>query len=206
MNEFSYYPITFSIIGFTVLISFIAFNNEEAKHKLLFYPYGMNTPNEYYRFISYGFIHADYIHLFFNMFTLYSFGRIAEAVLFNKSQYLIFYITALIASAIFDFIKNRGNSRYGALGASGAVSAVVFSTIIFNPWERAIAIFGVIALPNIVFAVLYLVYCAYMAKRGGDNIGHSAHLWGSVYGFVFTGIIHPDLLQSFFQQLMHPSF
>ena len=159
MNEFSHYPITFSIIGFTVLISFIAFNNEEAKHKLLFYPYGMNTPNEYYRFISYGFIHADYIHLFFNMFTLYSFGRIAEAVLFNKSQYLIFYITALIASAIFDFIKNRGNSRYGALGASGAVSAVVFSTIIFNPWERAIAIFGVIALPNIVFAVLYLVYC-----------------------------------------------
>jgi len=206
MNDFSQYPITFSIIGFTVLISLIAFNNEEARNKLLFYPYGMTTPNEYYRFVSYGFIHADYIHLFFNMFTLYSFGRIVEATLFNKSQYIIFYITALVASTIFDFIKNRGNSRYGALGASGAVSAVVFATIIFDPWHSGVAIFAVLPLPNIVFAVLYLVYCAYMAKRGGDNIGHSAHMWGAIYGFVFTGIIHPDLLQGFFQQLLNPSF
>jgi membrane associated rhomboid family serine protease len=206
MNEFATSPITFSLIAITVLISFIGFNNEATKDKLLFYPYGMGTPKEYYRFISYGFIHADYIHLFFNMFTLYSFGRTVEIVLFNQSQYIIFYLSALVASTVFDFIKNRANARYGALGASGAVSAVVFSTIIFNPWDRAIAIFGVIALPNIVFAVLYLVYCAYMGKRGGDNIGHNAHMWGSLYGFVFTSIVHPNLLMSFFQQLMHPTF
>lgn len=208
MNEFSHFPITFSIIAFTVIISFVAFNNADTKYKLLFYPYGMTAPNEYYRFVSYGFIHADYIHLFFNMFTLYSFGRLAETSLFNKSQYIIFYISALVASTIFDFIKNRSNSRYAALGASGAVSAVVFSTIIFNPWERNIVLFGIpaLALPNIVFAGLYLVYCAYMAKRGGDNIGHNAHMWGSIYGFVFTGIIHPDLLVNFFYQLVHPTF
>jgi membrane associated rhomboid family serine protease len=208
MNEFAHFPVTFTIIAITAIVSFIAFGNADTKYKLLFYPYGMTAPNEYYRFVSYGFIHADYIHLFFNMFTLYSFGRLAEALLFTKGQYILFYISALIASSIFDFIKNRSNSRYAALGASGAVSAVVFSTIIFNPWERNIVLFGIpaLALPNIVFAVLYFVYCAYMAKRGGDNIGHNAHMWGSIYGFVFTGIIHPDMLVNFFYQLVHPAF
>ncbi len=206
MNDFLLYPITFTIIGITVIISFIAFSNGDAKYKLLFYPYGMNDAKEYYRFVSYGFIHADYIHLFFNMFTLYSFGRLVEISLFNQTQYIVFYITALVASTIFDFIKERHNSRYAALGASGAVSGVVFSTIIFDPWSRNIAIFGVIALPNIVFAGLYIFYCVYMAKRGNDNIGHNAHLWGSLYGFVFTGIIHPDMLVNFFYQLIHPSF
>ena len=208
MNSFSMFPITYSIIGITILISFIAFNNADTKYKLIFYPYGMNSPNSYYRFISYGFIHADYVHIFFNMFTLYSFGRIVELVLFNRTQYIIFYLSALVASTIFDFIKNRGNSRYAALGASGAVSAVVFSTIIFNPWERGIALFGLpfLALPNIVFAALYIYYCYYMAKKGNDNIGHNAHLWGAVYGFVFTSIIHPKLFLNFFYQLTHPVF
>ncbi len=206
MNEFSHYPITYSIIAFTVLISFLAFNNADTKYKLLFYPAGMNKPDEYYRFVSYGFIHADYIHLFFNMFTLYSFGRNVEAELFNKTQYIIFYISALAASTIFDFIKEKNNSRYAALGASGAVSAVVFATIIFSPWAKNIGLFGVIWLPNIVFAGLYIYYCIYMAKKGNDNIGHNAHLWGSLYGFAFTGIIHPDMLANFFNQLIHPSF
>lgn len=206
MNEFSLFPITFSIIAFTVLISFLAFNNAEAKGKLLFYPYGMRSSSEYYRFISHGFIHADYIHLFFNMYTLYSFGRFVEFKLFNKTEYLIFYISALAVSSIFDFAKNKDNPRYAALGASGAVSAVVFSTIILDPWEKGVALFGVVALPNIVFAAAYLFYCYYMNKKGHDNIGHSAHMWGSIYGFVFTGIIHPGLLANFFKQLMHPHF
>jgi membrane associated rhomboid family serine protease len=206
MNEFTLFPYTFSIIAITVLISFFAFNNEETKGKLLFYPFGMQSPGEYYRFISHGFIHADYIHLIFNMFTLYSFGRVAEYALFTKPQYIIFYLSALVASSLFDFIKNKTNPHYAALGASGAVSAVVFSTIIFNPWEKGVALFGVIALPNIVFAAAYLFYCYYMNKKGHDNIGHSAHMWGSIYGFVFTGIIHPDLMAGFFKQLMHPTF
>jgi membrane associated rhomboid family serine protease len=208
MNEFAAFPVTYTIIGITVLISVLAFSNTEGKYKLIFYPYGMTGPSEYYRFISYGFIHEDYVHLFFNMFTLYSFGRLAEAMLFNRPQYVLFYISALVASTIWDFIKNRKNSRYAALGASGAVAAVVFASIIFNPWERGILLFGIpaLALPNIVFAGLYIFYCVYMAKRAKDNIGHNAHLWGSIYGFVFTGILHPDLLKSFFYQLMHPHF
>jgi membrane associated rhomboid family serine protease len=206
MNELSLFPVTFAIIALTVVVSLLAFNNQELKNKALFYPYGMGSSSEYYRFLSHGLIHADYVHLFFNMFTLYSFGRVAEMNLFNKTEYIILYVTALAASSIFDFIKNRNNSGYAALGASGAVSAVLFSTLIFDPWSRGVAIFGVIALPNIVFAVAYLFYCAYMSKRGGDNIGHNAHLWGGVYGFVFTAILKPDLFKLFLDKLMHPGF
>jgi membrane associated rhomboid family serine protease len=140
------------------------------------------------------------------MFTLYSFGRFAEIALFTKPEYIILYVTALAASSIFDFIKNRNNSSYAALGASGAVSAVLFSTLIFDPWSKGVALFGIIALPNILFAVLYLGYCAYMGKRGGDNIGHNAHLWGSLYGFVFTAILKPELFETFLEKLIHPSF
>jgi membrane associated rhomboid family serine protease len=206
MNELSLFPVTFAIIALTVAVSLLAFNNQDIKNKALFYPYGMGSSSEYYRFLSHGLIHADYVHLFFNMFTLYSFGRVAESVLFNKTEYIILYVTALAASSVFDFIKNRNNSGYAALGASGAVSAVLFATLIFDPWEKGVAIFGIIALPNILFGVLYLVYCAYMGKRGGDNIGHNAHLWGSVYGFVFAAILKPELFKSFLDKLMHPSF
>lgn len=208
MNEFAAFPVTYSIIAVTVLVSILSFNDATIKYKLIFYPYGMTEPAAYYRFVSYGFIHEDYMHLFFNMFTLYSFGRVAEALLFSRPQYLLFYVSALVAATLFDFFKNRSNSRYAALGASGAVSAVVFASIIFNPWERGILLFGIpaLALPNIVFAGLYIYYCIYMAKRAKDNIGHNAHLWGSVYGFVLTGILRPDLLKGFFYQLIHPHF
>jgi membrane associated rhomboid family serine protease len=206
MNEFALFPITFSLITITVLISILGFSNNDLKHKLIFYPYGMTTAKDYYRFVSYGFIHADYIHLFFNMFTLYSFGRIVETMLFDKPQYIIFYLSALVASTVFDFIKNRNYSGYAALGASGAVSAVVFATIIFSPWHAGVSLFGILPLPNIVFAGLYIYYCIYMAKKGGDNIGHNAHLWGALYGFAFTGTVHPDMLVNFFNQLIHPSF
>ena len=206
MDELSLFPITFSIIAITVAVSLIAFNNLELKNKSLFYPYIMTSSSQYYRFFSHGLIHADYVHLFFNMFTLYSFGRLAEVALFNKTEYLILYISALVASSIVDFFKNRNNSGYAALGASGAVSAVLFATLIFDPWSAGVRLFGIIALPNILFGVLYLVYCAYMSKRGGDNIGHNAHLWGSVYGFVFTAILKPALFKEFLEKLMHPTF
>jgi membrane associated rhomboid family serine protease len=206
MDQLSLFPVTFAILAITVGVSLLAFTNNDLKNKALFYPYGMGSANEYYRFISHGLIHADYIHLFFNMFTFYSFGRFAEAALFNKTEFIILYVTSLIASSLFDFFKNRNNPGYAALGASGAVSAVLFSTLIFDPWSKGVAIFGVIALPNIVFGALYLFYCAYMAKRGGDNIGHNAHLWGSVYGFVFTAVLRPELFKDFIEKLMHPHF
>lgn len=208
MNEISMFPVTFSIIAITVAISLMGFNNHELKNKCIFYPYGMGSANQYYRFITHGLVHGDYLHLFFNMFTLYSFGSFAEYRLFSKAEYIILYVTALVAASLYDFFKNRSNYSYAALGASGAVSAVLFSTLIFDPWVKGVAIFGIdfLAIPNILFALLYLWYCAYMGKRGGDNIGHNAHLWGSVYGFLFTALLKPDLFKSFLDKLIHPSF
>lgn len=208
MDQLALFPVTFAILAITVGVSLWAFNNADLKNKMVFYPYGMGSSSQYYRFFSHGLIHADYIHLFFNMFTFYSFGRFAEFKLFTTTEFAVLYITSLLASSLFDFFKNRQNPGYAALGASGAVSAVLFSTIILDPWAKNILLFGIsfLALPNILFAVLYLVYCAYMAKRGGDNIGHSAHLWGSVYGFIFTAVLKPELFKDFIDKLLHPSF
>jgi len=208
MTEFNLIPITLSIIVITSLISILGFTNHEVKNKMIFYPYGMRTPSEYYRFISHGLIHADFIHLFFNMFTLYSFGGFVEQYLFNRTEFIVLYVTALIAASVFDFIKNRNNSGYAALGASGAVSAIIFASIIFDPWIKGVVLFGIpnLAIPNIAFAILYVWYCIYMGKRGGDNIGHNAHLWGGIYGFAFTALLRPDLFKEFLIKLMHPHF
>ncbi len=208
MDQLSLFPVTFAILAITVGVSLLAFNNNDLKNKMVFYPYGMSTAAQYYRFFSHGLIHADFIHLFFNMFTFYSFGRFAEFQLFTSAELIILYITSLVASSLFDFFKNRQNPGYAALGASGAVSAVLFSTLIFDPWAKGVLLFGIsfLALPNILFGVLYLWYCAYMAKRGGDNIGHNAHLWGSVYGFAFTAVLKPELFKDFIEKLLHPTF
>lgn len=201
MNEFSLYPVTFIIIGITVAVSLIAFNNNDVKNKALFYPYIMREPEEYYRFISHGLIHNNYMHLFFNMYTLYSFGQLAERDIFSKTEYVIFYITAIIASSIFDFLRNKNNAKYAALGASGAVSAVIFAVIILYPWTGKIFF-----MPPVLFGVVYLAYCAYMDKRGGDNIDHSAHLWGALYGIAFVAAAKPSLFKEFLEKLMHPTF
>jgi membrane associated rhomboid family serine protease len=208
MEEISMFPVTYALVAITSIVSFLALNNIEIKRNLIFYPYGMRPTSQYYRFLSHGLIHANFLHLFLNMFTLYSFGRLAEIAVFNKPQYVVFYISALAASSIFDFFKNKDNPSYTALGASGAVSAVLFATIMLDPWARNIEPFGipVLAMPNIVFAFVYLYYCYYMDKKGTDNIGHSAHMWGAVYGFVFTAFVNPALLVRFGEMLLHPRF
>jgi membrane associated rhomboid family serine protease len=199
-------PLTYLIIAVTVGVSLLAFGNTRLKGSLLFYPVIMRGPEQYYRFFSHGLIHADYIHLGFNMLTLFFFGRVLESMVFTPLQFILLYVSALVASSLSDFFRYRNNRNYAALGASGAVSALVFATITLDPWARGICLYGALCLPNILFGVLYVVYCIYMDKRAGDNIAHSAHLWGSIYGLVFTFIVRPDLMINFFNRLMHPRF
>lgn len=206
MPELLNAPVTFGIIAITCLISLYAMNDPIAKSKMLFFPARMHGAPDAYRFVSHGFIHADYMHLIFNMLTLYFFGTAAEMVIFQKYTYLIFYVSALVASSVYDFIRHRNNYNYAALGASGAVSAVVFSTILLHPWMKGVCLYGAICIPNIIYGVLYIVYCIYMDKQGRDNIGHSAHLWGAIYGIVFTALIRPDILLRFLEELTHPRF
>lgn len=199
-------PVTYLIIGFTCLVSIPAFGNEKMINNMVFYPARMKNGKELYRFLTHGVLHADYMHLIFNMLTLYFFGPYVEDGILGKLPFILLYVTALVASSMFDFFKHKDNYYYRSLGASGAVSAVLFVTIIVNPWARNICLFGVLCLPNIIFGIAYIAYSSYMDKRGGDNVGHNAHLWGGIYGFVFAAIARPDLLTSFIEQLANPSF
>ena len=197
---------TFFLIA-TILVSALAFQNQSLNRKLIFNPYLIHSQKQWYRFFTSGFIHADVIHLAVNMFVLYSFGGIVEyyySEVFGERgsfYFVILYVSSLMMSLIPTYNKNKYNLLYNGLGASGAVSAVVFTFILFDPL-KTLSLYYIINLPGILFGILYLGYCYYMGKRGGDNINHSAHLWGAIYGFAFTVLLKPYLLAEFFEKLI----
>lgn len=199
--------INFIIIAATVLTSIIAWNREDIFSKLKFNPYLTKNKKEYWRVLSYGLIHADWMHLLVNMFVLYSFGSIVIqyfAMIFPGQEifyYMILYIGGLAISVAPSFGKHRDNPYYNAVGASGAVSAVLFSSIVFAPMSKIYLFLIPFGIPAVVFGVLYLVYSAYMDKKSQDNIGHDAHFWGGVYGFALTIALKPSLILHFFQQI-----
>lgn len=213
MNDLANYPVTLVLIAVNVIISLIAMNNQDVLSKTIMWPYGVKRYNQFYRFITSGFIHADYMHLFFNMFTLLFFGQVVEVYfsiygLGGNIAYLALYFLGLIASDLPTYLKQKDNYNYHCLGASGAVSAIVFAAVVFNPWG-SIYLYGALKISALVYAVLYIVYCVAMARRGGDNINHDAHLWGSLFGFGFTialiGAMQPALFELILDQLKHPS-
>lgn len=172
----------------------------------------MRDVNEFYRFITSGLVHADIMHLAFNMFTLYFFGPYAErfyTVLFgdpNHIKFIILYVGGLICSSIYSYFKHKDNPSYMALGASGAVSGVLFATILLDPWNWLL-IFGIIPVPAILFGVAYLIYSAKMAKEGKDNIGHDAHFYGAIFGLVITLAFGPmRVLELFITNLLNPTW
>jgi membrane associated rhomboid family serine protease len=178
-------------------------------NRLIFYPVDIKNKNEWWRFITHGFIHADIQHLIFNMLTLYFFGRQIEITfeyLFgNPFVYPVFYLSALMFASAPSYGKHKDDNYYRSLGASGAIAAVLFATILFDPWQTLMLNFF-IPIPALLFAVGYVVYSTYMSKKGGDNIGHDAHLWGAVYGLVFPIVFKPHLISYFLEQLKHPRF
>ena len=212
MNDFNY-PITLALIAVNVIVSLIAMNNQDVLSKTIMWPYGVKKYNQFYRFVTSGFIHADYMHLFFNMFTLFFFGKAVELYfshygLGGNIAYLLLYFLGLIMSDLPTYFKQKDNYNYHCLGASGAVSAVVFAAIVFNPWS-SIYLFGAIKLSAFVYAVLFIFYCIYMSKRNSDNINHDAHLWGALFGLGFTialiAALQPSLLGPILEELKIPS-
>ncbi len=207
------FPVTFALIAANIIISLIAMNNQDVLSKTIMWPYGVKRYNQFYRFITSGFIHADYMHLFFNMFTLFFFGKVVEVYfsmfgLGGNIAYLSLYFLGLIASDLPTYIKQKDNYNYHCLGASGAVSAVVFAAIVFNPWS-SIYLYGALKISSFVYAVLYIIYCVAMSKKGGDNINHDAHLWGALFGLGFTialiAAMQPYLLEIILEELKKPS-
>jgi len=192
--------LTYTIIIVTIIISFMCFNNRQLFDKLALSPYRVVHAREWFRLITHGFVHADGTHLFVNMFTFWSFGTYIEKVFevtgWGKGNYLLLYFGAMLVASIPDLIRYRNASWYASIGASGAVSAILFTSIFLNPWDK-ILLFAVLPVPGILFGVLYLIYCQYMARRGGDNINHNAHFYGAVFGFVFPLFLEPDLFSAF---------
>jgi membrane associated rhomboid family serine protease len=198
--------ITLIIVIVTSIVSIMAFQNEALMNKLIMNPYVTKHRNQWYRFISSGIIHADWLHLLINMFVFYSFGKIVEQYYnyyfheFSTYYFLILYFGSMIISILPSYLRHHDQPHYNSLGASGAVSAIVFAYIIFDPLSN-IYLYGLIGIPGIVAAILYLVYSWYMAAKGGDNINHSAHMWGAIFGFLYTIILKPDLFLNFINEL-----
>ncbi len=172
---------------------------------LIFHPVTIKRHHHWHRFLSSGFIHADFWHLAINMFVLWSFGNAIEAYFYPQFlgdhaiiKYLILYFGGIIVASIPSYIKHKDNPNYAALGASGGVSAVVFAIILFAPWEN-LYLYGVIAIPQILAGVAYLFYSWYQDKRARDNIGHMAHFTGAIWGLAFTCLMNFDLLTRFIE-------
>jgi len=187
------------IIAITAIVSIIAMTNPGMFYRLKFNPYLALHSKQWYRFFSYALVHAGWLHLFINMFVLYSFGDVviqAYTMLFGIKGYYYYgllYIGAVMISVLPSFGKHKNDPLYNAVGASGAVSAVVFASIMFVPTGK-ITIFPIpFGIPAFIFGILYLLYSAYMGKRGKDNIGHDAHFWGAVFGVLFTIAIKPRI-------------
>lgn len=197
---------TVTLIIITVIISMIAFNKEQVMNRLIFWPPAIKR-GQYDRFFAHGFIHADGAHLLFNMITLFFFGSIIETFYrqyLNGLGFVLFYLGGLIAAIIPSYLKHKHDSHWASLGASGAVSAVLFAYILFEPWKLIFVFF--IPVPAIIFAVLYVAYSVWSGQKGKSNINHSAHLWGAAYGIVMTIILEPRLIGHFLNKLTNLPF
>jgi len=187
--------VTLIILMVTCVVSFAAFSNERLTNDLIFYPTAITNRNQWYRFITCGFIHADVMHLAFNMYTFYLFGGLVEKSFTEllsgngRVLYLVAYMAALVVCLLPTYFRHRNNYHYRSLGASGAVSAIIFIGIFLYP-SSGMGIFPLpFRIPAFIFGPLYLIVSAYLAKKGHGNINHSAHLWGAVFGIVYLIVI-----------------
>ena len=177
--------VTIAIIILTVAVSLLCFYGGLDLDKLKFSAHDVWHRRKWWQLVTYGFVHGGWGHLFFNMLTLYFFGRVVEQYFvavwgepLGQILYVVLYLTAIIVSSLWDLFKYRDDWSYSAVGASGAVSAILFASILFEP-KMGIYIYLIpIPVPGYIFAPLYLLYCWYMARRNADNIGHTAHFWG----------------------------
>ncbi|MCA1714486.1 MAG: rhomboid family intramembrane serine protease [Gammaproteobacteria bacterium] len=199
--------LTWILIGLTVLVSWQAFDRRHLLDRLMLWPPAIDRHKQYDRLLTHGFIHADWQHLLFNMITLYFFGSLVEGWFvpyIGHVGFVLFYLSAILVAILPTYLRHRHDPHYRSLGASGAVSAVLFAYILVQPWSLIFVFF--LPVPAILYAVLYVGYSIWMDKQGQDNVNHSAHLWGAGYGVLFTLLMEPQAGPAFVQRLLHPAF
>ena len=180
---------TLFLVVVTTTVSVLAWMWPRLFDALIYWPPGV-TRGQWWRLLSHGFIHADSTHLLFNMITLYFFGTVMELVLtphIGQGGFILFYLSGLLMAILPTHLRHRHDTRFYSLGASGAVSAMLFAYILLRPWSLLFVFF--VPVPAIVFAVLYVIYSFRAQRRGGDNINHSAHLWGGGWGVAFMLVL-----------------
>ncbi|MFD2284936.1 rhomboid family intramembrane serine protease [Pedobacter petrophilus] len=193
-------PVASIIFVFTLVTSLYAFYDQSLYGKFMLHPYSVSKGNKVFTLITSGLIHADWMHLFFNMFTFYAFAFTLEQMM-GSWQFGLMYFLALILSDLPTVFKHKDDFHYNSLGASGAISAVLFSYILYNPLSKIYIMFIPIGIPAVVFGGLYLIYCVYASKNSRDNINHDAHFFGALTGLIFTIIFVPGILQHFIAAL-----
>ena len=199
--------ITLVLIAITVLVSWQAWQRPRLLDRLMLWPPAIDRQRQYDRLVTHGFIHADWQHLLFNMITLFFFGRFAEQLvtqMIGPVGFVLFYLSAIVIAILPSYLRHRHDARYRSLGASGAVSAVLFAFVLFNPWGLIFVFF--LPVPAILYGVFYVGYSFWMDRQGTDNVNHSAHLSGAIYGVLFMLLMEPRIAGHFLSALMNPSF
>lgn len=192
-------PVASIIFLFTVVTSLYAFSNPDIYGKFMLHPYSVTRGQRVYSIITSGLIHQDWGHLFFNMFTYYFFAFRLETII-GHWQFAVLYLVSLALSDLSTILKHKDHFWYNSLGASGAISAVLFSYILFDPTTRLYIMFIPIGIPAVLFGVLYLIYSAYSSKQS-SHINHDAHFYGALSGLIITIILYPGVVSYFFRQL-----
>jgi len=193
-------PVASFIFAITIATSLWAFYNDNAYDNMILHPYSVSRGHRVYTVITSGLIHADWMHLIFNMLSYYFFAFALEVQL-GHWQFGLLYVLSLILSDLPTVYKYRNDDRYHSLGASGAVSAVIFGAILFNPLGKMMLMILPIPIPAVLFGALYLVYCNYASKHARDNINHDAHLFGALSGLLITMALAPHVVHSFLEQI-----
>jgi membrane associated rhomboid family serine protease len=193
-------PVATAIFVITIGITLLAFSNDRVYSELTLHPYSVARGEKVWTVITSGLIHRDWSHLLFNMLSYYFFAFQLESII-GHWQFALLYIASLILSDLPTIGKHKEDYWYRSLGASGAISAVVFSYILFNPMSRMIIFPLPIPIPAILYGVLYLVYCAYASRQSNDSINHDAHFFGALSGIMITILLYHEVIPLFIRQL-----
>ncbi|MEO8884648.1 MAG: rhomboid family intramembrane serine protease [Mucilaginibacter sp.] len=193
-------PVASIIFVLTIITTLITFSNEDLYGKMMLHPYSVSKGKYLYTLITSGLIHKDWMHLFFNMFSFYFFAFQLEATI-GHWQFGLLYFLSMVLSDLPSVYKHKEDFWYHSLGASGAISAVIFSFILFSPMSKMMIMPIPIPIPAILFGVLYLLYCTYASKYSQDAINHDAHLFGALSGLLITIIMYPSVVHFFIGQI-----